>query len=410
MFDKAKSVVLATPLRPLAAQAVLSPPPTSSKRTSPSTSPVETKPAKRMKRSGSDSDQSSGVSTRRSAAVDRNNRNAWKDGTFVISNVKLAAWKKKIFEADPDTEFKPMNPVEAKCSKCRTFIKAKQPYDSYRFRKHFTGCKGTNMMTLEEMAATHGFGFIDPHAAVPVATDQHPHPEYETRPCPGVTKHDDERIATYLQRCGATGGGGDGLPGLAQERYGKTYSLLSSAQKAIIDEIYYASLTWHNEQWRGRVISTSCAREVSCIRDAVAKPCAPCAALLSNADFDRALKRDSALEKNLIYTNKRYQDPILGKLFIMTAGLRELVQEAGNPYVRYALGVAAGTYQDNKVLSGLMISQLTVEDKAARGVGKQNFRWPKEYDQFLHVLAIDSPKTLRTISQYLPARSARSFQ
>ena len=49
------------------------------------------------------------------------------------------------------------------------------------------------------------------------------------------------------------------------------------------------------------------------------------------------------------------------------------------------------------------------EDKQNRGVGMQNFCWPVECDQFMHLLTIESPKTFRLVKQYLPAQTESSY-
>ncbi|KAJ3538768.1 hypothetical protein NM688_g6473 [Phlebia brevispora] len=351
----------------------------------------------------------------RSAVSERNRRNAWKDGVFKVSVVDLAEWRNGIIQIDSGAEFKPNNPVEVKCSRCHHFIKVRCPYDKYRYKVHFDKCKGARILTLDKMAQSYSFSLSDimPRSCDnPLAPTRKPLRQLEKRPCPGLSPKDDVRIATYLMRTGALGGGSRSLPSLAEERYGRTYGELTKQEKAIIDDHYVALFQWRNEQRRSRVYSTTCLKHIKCEYEGDAQPCSKCLRLLKNTDFIRALNRDIADEDKMKYMNKRYQDPALGDLFIKTSGLRELVQarDSGSPYVRYALGVVDGTYKDNKVLSGLMRSQLTLVDKEARGVGKQNFHWPEAYDRFLHVLFLESPAAYRELSKYLPARSERSFQ
>ncbi|KAJ3557347.1 hypothetical protein NM688_g1522 [Phlebia brevispora] len=206
-----------------------------------------------------------------------------------------------------------------------------------------------------------------------------PPKDLEPRRCPALTANNDARIATYLLCTGASGGSSQSVANLAQECYGHTYKDLTTREKAIIDDDYETLLKRSN--------------------------------LLKNTDSIRALNHNAADEDKMKYTNKRYQDAALGDLFIKTSGLCALIQarDAGSLYIRYALGVIDGTYKDNKVLSGLMRSQLMLVDKEVRGVGKQNFQWPEAYDRFLHILMLESPAAYRELAKYLPTRSERSF-
>jgi len=79
------------------------------------------------------------------------------------------------------------------------------------------------------------------------------------------------------------------------------------------------------------------------------------------------------------------------------------------PCIRYAIGVLNGKY-DNKVFNGLMQAVVTKYDKEERGVGMQNFRYAPAWDELCHIISIHSPQTYRSLLEFLPGRSIRSFR
>ncbi|TFY73791.1 hypothetical protein EWM64_g10221 [Hericium alpestre] len=54
-----------------------------------------------------------------------------------------------------------------------------------------------------------------------------------------------------------------------------------------------------------------------------------------------------------------------------------------------------------------MVSKL---DREERGVGMQNFRYSPSYDEFIHIVSIQSPEVHRFLSEHLAARTQRSFR
>lgn len=49
-------------------------------------------------------------------------------------------------------------------------------------------------------------------------------------------------------------------------------------------------------------------------------------------------------------------------------------------------------------------------DREARGVGMQNFKYTPAWDEFAHVLSIESPCAYRTLRSHFPALAERSFR
>ena len=70
----------------------------------------------------------------------------------------------------------------------------------------------------------------------------------------------------------------------------------------------------------------------------------------------------------------------------------------------------AGKYDDLKVFTGLIEAMVMVKDRKDRGVGLQNFAYPPDYDEFINIVKIHSPRAFRFLSKYLPARTERSYR
>ncbi len=50
------------------------------------------------------------------------------------------------------------------------------------------------------------------------------------------------------------------------------------------------------------------------------------------------------------------------------------------------------------------------KDKITRGVGMQGFKYAPAFDEFMHLINIQSPKAYRFITQQIPGRTQRSYQ
>ncbi|KAJ7202518.1 hypothetical protein GGX14DRAFT_330575, partial [Mycena pura] len=50
------------------------------------------------------------------------------------------------------------------------------------------------------------------------------------------------------------------------------------------------------------------------------------------------------------------------------------------------------------------------KDRVARGVGSQNFLYTPEWDEFIHIIRIHSPRAFQFISRHFPARTERSIR
>jgi len=49
-------------------------------------------------------------------------------------------------------------------------------------------------------------------------------------------------------------------------------------------------------------------------------------------------------------------------------------------------------------------------DKEERGIGMQNFNYAPAWDEFIHIVALHSPRAHKFLSQHFPARTRRSLR
>ncbi|CDO78141.1 hypothetical protein BN946_scf184719.g3 [Trametes cinnabarina] len=358
---------------------------TSVKRKSASEANVQ--PAK--KRAKPDERVGGPVGLSKSAQASRAVRLQVSSGNFVWSETKLKNWKWKIWKIDDNAVLHDDN-MHVRCSKCGQWWKIKEPYEAYRYRTHFTSCKQTGAPTLQQLSEWFEWSFKRVPDTSPPKDSLAAAPNYH--PCCGVSPEDDERIGTYLRRTGAVGGGGRSIVVIAKEKLSKTFSELTRQQKQAVIDAQISEHKWWN--------------------DFGERASMPRTASVKIDSFRRAIDKPIPTDKNYVFVNRFYRDPVLGELYAKTVGLRDLInpEHKTSPFIRYTQGVLKGKYSDGKLLGGLLESVMIKEDKERRGVGMQNFRWPVDYDRFLHLVFIDSPRAYRALSRYLPARTERSFR
>lgn len=198
--------------------------------------------------------------------------------------------------------------------------------------------------------------------------------ESEEHPCPGLTADEDARIAQYLNRTGALGGGGPSLTHISSTRFGRKFSSLSSAQKEQVRVIQSHKWRWRNNSYYRRVYSTSCSKISP---PGTESACHKCKALLRLNVFRTTLSIRQPEDKNYKYLNKVYRNRTLAEIYGRCKGLREIMeasetvsrfliyqdsgterpyQDPKTPCLRYVQGVLSGRFKGDNVFSGLMLS------------------------------------------------------
>jgi hypothetical protein len=265
------------------------------------------------------------VGIAKSSVQAKKTRDAAKRGELEINKGREKRWRATMETIDPHVEFFEKNVSAARHFNCGKVIKVKQPYDTTRFSVHANGCKGSKkksntsggMATLFQMASKAKWEVKASHAEKPI----------EEMPCCGISEVDHKLIPAYLERTAAKGGGSCSVAKIALEKYHKTFSLLAPKQKKVVDDIQVHEQQWRNDHAKLRVFSTRCKRSVH-IRSNSPSPCAECQSLLHNNQFRIVLKKPTPKKENYKFVNRKFQDPILGKLYARTKGLQDLIESA----------------------------------------------------------------------------------
>lgn len=318
-------------------------------------------------------------------------------GEFQLNEKRWETFKNKCSQICDRAGFNPRDPVRVHCGMCGAKPKMKTLYNVARFRDHVDGCTGRGVPSLEGLAEEAGWEFVKTKTTERIVE----------RGCPGLTEKDDPQIPVYLLRPGGNGGGEKSVTVVAKNLFKKPFRELSKKKKDEVLAVQESGHRWQNDRKHKLVCAVDCCRVVKARDGEAPRPCDRCASLLRLQAFIHALKKPLPLDENYVYTNARYQDESIAMLYSKIQGLQEIMESSkdGSPFVRYATGVASGRYHDNKILSGLVQCVLQQNERELNNKGMQNSRYPAEYDNFLHVIAIESPRAYETLSKHLPARS-----
>lgn len=122
------------------------------------------------------------------------------------------------------------------------------------------------------------------------------HPD---EPCPGLDETVYSKVAAYLDRTSACGGGASSLTVIADEMYGKWYAQLSDFRKAV-QTAQQHEWQWINNHETGKVFSTKCSKIASLgslqlrgsqVDDKVLpEPCQFCRLVLAVESFDNGAR------------------------------------------------------------------------------------------------------------------------
>ncbi|TEB28567.1 hypothetical protein FA13DRAFT_1794026 [Coprinellus micaceus] len=311
---------------------------------------------------GADKPREKRKKKKRSAAYTTEARRAYKDGALVPDEDKVEAWRDRIRAIEPygpHVTFYDDDHTKFWCPKCQKKCSVKELNDVTRFRSHIKSCKGQYCMPKLT-------GFFK---AASSSSEAKPKPiPRETVICQGLSARDDSCIATYLDR----------------------------TAEQIRDE-QEETRTWRNDYNRGRVYAKDCVGKFVALPDGPPKPCAACKKIFDSAPFKAAIGKPLPKPENRIYLNKQYINERLGKLFNECKGLRQLVEDddaSKSPYLRYALGVLAGKYND-ETFNGFVEAYVRMKDREAQGKGMQNFKYTPQFLAFCQDIRTTNPAAYR---------------
>lgn len=299
--------------------------------------PDSARPTKRFKGNGKS----------KSATISMAKRTAFRKGKFIIEKPSLDVWKKAILADDIYATFDPTNLCRVRHSGCGKFFKVKEPLDLTRWRSHLKNCTEKPPLKKTKSAGTPSV-FTMPGWApkstpkrdldvsrspvIPKPVNLLPQSSLPdtvitaTRPCPGITELDCSDIARYLMRSSANGGGGQSIHKVTKKLFRKVFSSLQSTSK---DEVLAAQLhthIWRNDHQHLRIYSTACKKVVASRTPQRPLPCDACVSVTRSKAFKNAIRKKTPQPKNQIYTNKKYQNPVVGEIYSRHIGLKEIVE------------------------------------------------------------------------------------
>ncbi|KAJ7210720.1 hypothetical protein GGX14DRAFT_363101, partial [Mycena pura] len=194
-----------------------------------------------------------------------------------------------------------------------------------------------------------------------------------------------------LSRSMAIGGGSPSVLVLTVRLFGqdedgndRRYADLRQKDKARVDAIQRHERTWENDHQHMCVFSRKCVRTVEPNRDGSLSPCLPCRAVLHSSRFRAILAIEMPQPDNFRYINICF-NPRYVRLRLQIWLTEPHFQDPENILLRFIRGVLAGQFDDEKVFFGLLEAMVQSKDREARGVGRQNFQFAPEWDEFVQI-------------------------
>lgn len=172
---------------------------------------------------------------------------------------------------------------------CGKSLTMKASFDIGNFKTHAQKCSGP-----PKSKKLSGAGMLPLTSLFKKNTSLTPmHPE---EPCPGLDKTVYSKVAAYLDRTDARGGGTSSVAVIADEMYGKEYAQLSDFRKKAVQIAQQHEWQWINNHETGKVFSTKCSKMASlgplqprgsqADEKVLPEPCQLCRAVLDMKSFD----------------------------------------------------------------------------------------------------------------------------
>ena len=302
----------------------------------PTPSPPRPQTLKRQRSQGEEGDlpmskKSRPQGTSKSALAEAKSRAEADKG--VIDHQKFERFKKKILTLDPHAEFLvDNNPRFVLHSKCAEVNKQKAPYNTTNFINHVRACAGpskkrVHVANTDKKCFT---GFVSGGTCVPLTGHATNLAELDTNlPCPGLTPEYDPKIATYLTRSQAAGGGSRPRHTISQEQFGKSAGDLDKDELARVCRLEATEFRWLNFREQGFIRATTCLKK-SPSRQEPALPCSSCMTVSKDQIFKNALGRKLPKDENLKFTPRGCRAKLTGDQYAKMVGVYDLVRRASD--------------------------------------------------------------------------------
>ncbi|TFY50718.1 hypothetical protein EVJ58_g10921 [Rhodofomes roseus] len=230
--------------------------------------------------------------------------------------------------------------------------------------------------------------------------------EPESVPCGGITKFHAPNVVQYLRRTGAHGGGARSKTVIADELYGRPFGELNDAQRLVVDRQQRQEQRWRNDHIRQAIFAVDCKRTIprhllkdNSVENAI---CVCCSSVNNWKRTKTALRVPAPDPEHYKYLNYQYRNTNLGHLYARTAGLQDLLEgdnesdsPLDSPFVKFAVGVHQGKYDDHRVFLDMVLGMVEKEHRDTRKVGMQNFN----HGPALH------PRTIKSEQASMPRLS-----
>jgi hypothetical protein len=290
----------------------------------------------------------------RSATASRKLKQSMLDGSFQVNSQKQDNYEQEIRIVDREAAFQYGSTWTVYHSRCGKWFTMSEAYNTTKFKLHVKGCKAspgkTSTMTawakklgwkVKDKSSTLASSIVtcdEPDTAIGVkrprmeiteemAVEQLKPPHY--LPCPGITAKTDPRVAVYLLRTGASGGGARSVTAIAQERFGVSFKDLGHDDQELVHKLQQHEHTWRNDHVNKAVFSTKCNRRV----DLEHQCCVLCLHVLNSRAFKNTLRVPLPPNSNYKFLNHQYRNESLGLIYAKSAGLQELFEDEVCCYV-----------------------------------------------------------------------------
>ena len=272
--------------------------------------------------------------------MSRERRKKLFDGTLKPKKGSYEKWKAKIWATDNDVEFDENDIRRARHSVCGKFITMKDPFDFTRWKDHLRVCDTKHEgKKSQKLPSLFQLGWLTKEKKVKAKKveemvvevteedDSENVPRRDTVPCPGITATNDPHVKRYLKCTGTLGGGGRAIQEIAKELFGKLFSQLKNVKnrQRVVDK-QTNEWKWRNDHANGRVFSLSCQKEVLDRSPKPPLPCSDCHTVFQTRAFKTVINRPIPSDKNSGFTNYRFRNHALAKIYGRITGVHELIE------------------------------------------------------------------------------------
>lgn len=253
-----------------------------------------------------------------------------KSSAFQPNDLRLNQFRFKITSEDAYAEFDDQDIRRVRCSSCAAWVMMRQLYDIRRWKDHRRSAKcqvrqqhglvNKSIRGFFTKEVVNALADVSPACTSPISNKVH---------CPGLRREAYVKVARFIKRTLAPGGGAPSRPEIAKLIFGPNvvYSQLSNDDKKQILRRENHLYQWRIVRSAGSVYSTKCLEMVPAKSSGQCpRPCTKCLDLFALKSFKVALQRKEAPEDRMKYTPFSWRDSAVSDIYLKVKGVRELVE------------------------------------------------------------------------------------